>query len=161
MPSRCHPSHFPLCPVPLFLCGGISHPGNARYYPVLASPSLLLCLMPTFPGNPGFQEQLQLLALLAAAAQKQGNMVQQCSLSGLILFSIYPWISCWTVPTVGTVSAAPCLSLMLLLRDLCTQTPAESHTPDCNPVIPSDGLIITQYCFYSHGSPFLNSPPLH
>lgn len=33
-------------------------------------------------------------------------------------FFIYPWKSCWTVPTVGTVSAAPCLSPMLLLRDL-------------------------------------------
>lgn len=32
-------------------------------------------------------------------------------------FFIYPWKSYWAVPTVGTVSAAPCLSLMLLLRD--------------------------------------------
>lgn len=32
-------------------------------------------------------------------------------------FFISPWNSCWTVPTVGTVSAAPCLSLKLLLRD--------------------------------------------
>lgn len=49
---------------------------------------LLLCLMPTFPGNPGCWEQLQLLSLLAAAAQKQGSMVQRCSLSGLQFFHL-------------------------------------------------------------------------
>lgn len=45
-------------------------------------------------------------------------MVQQDSLSGLILFFIYPWKFRRAVPTVGTGSAAPCLSLMLLLGDL-------------------------------------------
>ena len=73
--------------------------------------------MPAFPGNPGCWEQLQLLSLLAAAAQKQGSRVQWCSLSGLLFFPTYPWKFCWTVPTVGMVSAAPCVSLMLLLRD--------------------------------------------
>lgn len=80
------PSTPPSLPKPLFLCSGISHPENPGHRPTLVSPSLLLCLMPTFPGNPGFREQLQLLSRLAAAAQKQGSMVQQCSLSGLILF---------------------------------------------------------------------------
>lgn len=77
----------PSLPRHLFLCSGICHPGNPGHCSLLVSPSLLPCLMPTFPGNPGFCEQLQLLSLLAAAAQKQGSMVQRCSLSGLIFFS--------------------------------------------------------------------------
>lgn len=61
--------------------------GTQGIAPRLSLP-LLLCLMPTFPGNPGCWEQLQLLSLLAAAAQKQGSMVQRCSLSGLHFFHL-------------------------------------------------------------------------
>lgn len=41
------------------------------------------------------------------------------------------------------------------------QAPAESHTPACNLIIPSDDFLSIQNRFCSHGSPFLFALILH
>lgn len=128
-PSPCHPAPLAPDPGPFFTCSGISHPGNPGHCSTLISPSLLRCLMPTFPGNPGFWEQLQLLSLLAAAAQKQGSMVQRCFLSGLIFFYLFilknlvGWCQLW-----AQCQLPPVCPWSFCLGTLCTQAPAESDS---------------------------------
>ena len=108
-PSPCRPS-------PLLLCSGISRPGNPGHCPWLVSPSPLLRLMPAFPGTQAAENscscypRLQLLLRIRAAGFS-GAPSQDC------FFPTYPWKFCWAVPTAGMVSAAPCVSPMLLLRD--------------------------------------------
>ena len=110
--------------------------------------------MPAFPGNPGCWEQLQLLSLLAAAAQKQGSRVQWCSLSGLLFFPTILENSVGLCQLWAWCQLPPVCPWCFCLGTLCTQAPAESHTPDCKPVIPSDGFSHFPILLYPPWVPF-------
>lgn len=111
-PSPCHPTHLSLCSISL--CCAMESPvlgAHACFSPICFAWCSLSQGIQAPKNSCSCSICLQLPLRSRATCQP-------CSLPGLIFFLIYPWKSCWTVPTVGTISAAPCLSLMLLLRDL-------------------------------------------
>lgn len=116
-PSPCHPSPLPPGPGPFFLCSGISCPENPGPVLCLPLPHFCFAWCPLSLGIQAYENSCSCSPCLQLLLKSRAAWFSSAPSQDWFFFFIYPWNSCWTVPTVGTVSAAPCLSLKLLLRD--------------------------------------------
>ena len=130
-PSPCRPS-------PLLLCSGISRPGNPGHCPWLASPSPLLSAWCPLSLEPR-------LLRTAAAAIPACSCCSESGQQGSVVLPLRTAFFPLTLEnSVGLCQLRawcqlpPVCPRCFCLGTLCTQAPAESHTPDCKPVIPSD-----------------------
>lgn len=110
-------------------------PGTQGIVPCLSLPPFYFAWCPLSLGIQASKDSCSLWPCLQLLLRRRAAWFSSASSQDWFFF-LYPWKSCRVVPTVGTVSAA--CPWCFCLGTLCTWAPAEWHTPDNNPLIPSD-----------------------
>lgn len=139
-PSPCHPTPLPPCIGPYFCAVESRVLGTWGIAPCLSLPPLCFACCPLSLGIQASENScscspcLQLL-LKNRAAWFSGAPSQDWFFFPFILENLVGLCQLW-----AQCQLPPVCPWCFCLGTLCTQAPAESHTPDCNPVIPSDGF---------------------